>query len=484
METMTQVMLAFKTSFLDGIERIEPMALAVYYNLVMIDFAWALARQLFNQGASIPKLIIEKTVRYGLFYYFIIDYRTYFDAIINSLIKVGLVAGGNKFSPENFINPSLIFELGMTKLQPIEAFIWKNMYIGSTALVQTIIGFFIYVLIWVAFAVIAIQIFITFLEVYVVGTLTVYFLAFGVNKYTNFLAEKSIGAILSFAIKLMTLAFVLSVAHPALEAIPLIETNTDKFLQSCMSLLLTAGMIAWLCWQAPSLAAGLMAGSPTLSAGGLAGGMMAGGTAGMIAGGGMGAIGTLAGNLGGSMANSVGNFMKGAGAAGGGGSAAAGLDNTAYLASLGAASDSGGGGFSSAGSGAGDAGLTVKGSDLDPAEVAAGVSSGSGSASQSAGTASVSGDGGTGYADQMTASIANNGLDSNGVNSGSSALGKGGSEAANAIGGDGSSAKMGTAEMGVAASAVSDFALANQAIPPEASPSGGIGININPDKDE
>ena len=62
---------------------------------------------------------------------------------------------------------------------------------------------------------IGIQIFITYLEFYVIATLALILLPFGVNRRTAFLGEKAIGAVLSFGIKLMVLAFIAAVADSA-----------------------------------------------------------------------------------------------------------------------------------------------------------------------------------------------------------------------------------------------------------------------------
>ena len=276
MDTLTTVMQAFKTAFSSGTIAIKPMALGLYYSLLAIDFVWTMTKAAMQDGSNYLKIFVEKTMRYMIFLFLIKQYDMVFNAVVNSLITVGLTAGGSTLSASSFADPSLIFERGFTATEPILKFIDKMNPLALSMLGTFLLLAIVYLFIIVAFFIMSIQVFITYLEVYIVGTLAIYFLGCGVNKHTAFLAEKSIGAILSFAIKLMTLAFILSVANPILDGI-VIEGEPD--LKTYLKLLLGVTSIAFLCWQAPSLAAGLMAGSPSLSAGGVAGAAMASGAA-------------------------------------------------------------------------------------------------------------------------------------------------------------------------------------------------------------
>src|ERR1700690_2505364 len=90
----------------------------------------------------------------------------------------------------------------------------------------------------------------------------------GLLPQTKFLAEKAIGAVVSAGIKLMTLAFIIAVTSPVLASIHF--SGPEIKLNELWSVLLTTGAIAFLTWHAPSLTAGLLAGSPSLSAAGVA----------------------------------------------------------------------------------------------------------------------------------------------------------------------------------------------------------------------
>jgi type IV secretion system protein TrbL len=156
-----------------------------------------------------------------------------------------------------------------------------------------------YLLIMAAFLTMAIQAFLAVLEYYLITAVAGVLVPWALLPQTKFLAEKAIGAVVSAGIKLMVLAFIIAVTNPVLASIHF--SGPEIKLNELWSVLLTTGAIAFLSWHAPSLAAGLLAGSPSLAAGAVAqnlasGAMMAAGVAGgMVAAtrAAAGAIGTL-----------------------------------------------------------------------------------------------------------------------------------------------------------------------------------------------
>ena len=120
-----------------------------------------------------------------------------------------------------------------------------------------------YVLGMICYGVIAAQIFITWVEWYVIGACAVIFIAFLPNDSTKFMGEKAIGAVVATGVKLMVMGVVLSGVLEAINTLPL---ATDPTNSQCWINIGTMGILAWLSWQAPGMAAGLLAGSPSLSA--------------------------------------------------------------------------------------------------------------------------------------------------------------------------------------------------------------------------
>lgn len=387
---LTSVLIHFSTIFAQSVKNLVPYANNIFYAVVVIDFGWALSLMLLDpERQPLVSTAIRKAVRYGIFYWLIQNYSGVVTGLLKTFTTVGLAAGGNLLEPSVLTDPSYVIDLGFATWHPILKSIGLVNMLASH---RPIMALLTYIVAVIGYFIIAMQIFITYLEFYIVAGLAVYFLPLGCWDRTTFLSEKAISAIIAVSVRIMVVSFVLSASLPALIDL---QASSGSWIEGADNTQATKYMftvlaIAFLSWMVPSMAVGLFSGTPSLSGGqAIAGGMMMAAAVTQAISGGFGALqGALqAGSAAGSGAATLAGLANGAGASHGG-SAAAGLANTARLANLGAASDSGGGGFSSVGSGAGDAGLTVSGSDLNPAEVAAGVSGGSGSGSAESGGSS------------------------------------------------------------------------------------------------
>lgn len=270
--TLTTTLLNFIGIFSLGYGNLYPSTLWLFLALLGIEVVlfglyWAL-------GAGQILDAIKKILFIGIWFWIVSSFPVLVNQFVNSLIQAGsTAAGGLTF---NLLDPSAIAGKGLDVSQPImdkvEALPW-------TQIGQKIIISILYLIVMAIFLLIAIQVFITVLEFYLIVAIVSIFLPFGLMKHTKFLAEKSIGAVIASGIKMMVLSFILSVSGPVILAATLTATAT---LNEIFSLILTVGAIGLLAWNAPGIAAGLIAGSPSLSAGTavqntVAGGFMAAG---------------------------------------------------------------------------------------------------------------------------------------------------------------------------------------------------------------
>lgn len=513
MDTLTTIIANFKGAFTIGVANIKPMALGLYWSLLTIDFTWAAIQAVLKDGGSLLKTGVTKIVRYGIFLYFIKNYETVFHQVLDSLIKVGLTAGGNTISADLLADPSWLITQGFAVVDPI-----KNVILaGGTVAFGGLALVFAYFFIILAFFIIAIQVFVAYIEAYVIGTLAIIFLGCGVNKHTTFLAEKTIGAVLSMSIKLMTIGFIISISEPLLMKASIAFTIKD-ILESSLKLLASAMAIAFLCWQAPSLAAGMMAGAPSLSAGAVAGAMAAGaalaGTAmtagagaaaaiggGLASGAGAAANATMqAANAGLGLSDKVMNTSLsefGGGSSGGAGGGGMTAESVAAKMTGGGGGSTGGGTGAAAGgtaSGGGDTGASgaaesaPAGADSSSADTG-GASGATGSSDTGTGGASTGGGGGSSTTPQSGGGGTNGsggsggGGDGGGGSAGTSAQSTGASEVsssqAQAAAGDGNKQSSGITYEGIA----NRLSQTSNMIPPEASPQGGVGARISSDND-
>lgn len=259
--TLTAILTQFATLFNDGISNVTPYAIALFVTIATIDLAKTFLLDLLESDPI--KILVKKIFLYGLFYWFLNDYKMLVDAWLDGCVFVGLKAGGNVISTQQLTDPSYVITKGLEIAWPIMEQAKNQVGLSYENIPKSLTMVLCYVLIVFSFLVIAFQIFITYLEFYIIGALAVAFLPFGVIDKTAFLAEKAIGGIVSVGVKIMTLSFVLAAALPLLTTMSL-PANVDQ--NGAFLLLGTAAAVALLCWQAPGLAAGLMSGHPSLSA--------------------------------------------------------------------------------------------------------------------------------------------------------------------------------------------------------------------------
>jgi len=272
---LTELLNTFTTAFTSGVGYIHGDAKWLLGILIVIDLVLAVVLNL-SDGDHM-KTLITKILKYGFFIWLVMDYKTLVQIILDSFKTVGLKAGGGAISTALFNDPSNIATYGIWVTEPIFEFIdnlgavdvLKNLH-------KVIIAGWTGIVIMLCYFIIGIQIFITYLEFYIVAALALILLPFGVNRRTAFLGEKAIGAVLSFGIKLMVLAFIAAVTVPLIKtwSLPVDPSNKQMF-----CLLLGSLAITFLAWHAPAMAAGLLSGHPTLTAGTAAGTVVAGGWA-------------------------------------------------------------------------------------------------------------------------------------------------------------------------------------------------------------
>jgi len=180
--------------------------------------------------------------------------------VMNGFVATGQAAGGGAGPINWFSDPSAIIDLAENLTFEIEQEIHA---LPILAVGQQIMFGFVYLLIYLTFFILAIQVVVAILEFYLIATLAMALVPFGVNKYTAFLSEKAFGAVVSHGVKLMVLAFIITVAAPVMAGLNLPPNPT---LQQAYMCLLAAMTLAFLAWKAPDVAAGLFAGGPSLSA--------------------------------------------------------------------------------------------------------------------------------------------------------------------------------------------------------------------------
>ena len=263
---LTNLLNAFVGVFSAGSGNLLPVASRLFFLIAGIELTlagiwWAL------KGENILVGLLQKMLLLGMFSFFVLNWGSFLTAILTGFVWTGFVAGGQ--APAAGIalmkNPSAIIGQAMIITQPIAAQIGA---LSWYAIGSLIMYGWAYILTILAFFILAIQVFVTYLEFHLVAALSLILIPFGVFRHTAFVAERALGAVVSFGVKLMVLSFIVAAAHPVLSAIvvPASPTITQAY-----SVLLAALALAFLAWQAPAIAAGMISGGPSLTAGSAAG---------------------------------------------------------------------------------------------------------------------------------------------------------------------------------------------------------------------
>ncbi|MGN2246750.1 P-type conjugative transfer protein TrbL [Frateuria sp. GZRR35] len=283
---LTHILNTFVHAIGGGFGRLGPSANHLLYTIMGIDLVFFGLFAIAAEGGQIVVKSMRKLLGYGLFVLLVTQWPKLVAVIVQGFVWAGQTAGGNAPGP-SVQDPSAIVDFGFNVAQPMLDKV-STLAHGFTGTMENLPTIGLYELCIVgtiaAFLMIAIQCFIAYLEFMIVAVLSMVLLPFGPWKHTKFLSEKSLGAVISHGIKLMTLTFIVAIAGTVL---PSVVPATGVSVHDAIVAMGATLAIALLCMQAPNLAAGLMSGSPSLGAGAMLGtatGAAMGGAAAMGAG--------------------------------------------------------------------------------------------------------------------------------------------------------------------------------------------------------
>lgn len=242
-------------------------AKSLFGYLIALDFVTVVLMNLlsFGGGQNFISLTITKIMAYGFWLWIIQSWGYLCNTVVNSLTISSTSFGS--IPSDVLMHPSYIIDLGYDKAVP-----YFNYLTADTSWTNIVAKLGVYALtficacgLWLAFAIIAFQVFITYVEFYICSALMLLFLPFAVNKYTERFAQNCIGGVFSHGVKLMFLGAIISLSGPMLNTLNTQFTDVPTW-DHLFSCLLAPWAIAFLCWQAPSMAAGFMSGGPAISA--------------------------------------------------------------------------------------------------------------------------------------------------------------------------------------------------------------------------
>lgn len=298
---LNQLLDTFRTASVTGMVNLKPAALGLVTVLGILDVTamWGL-----YFGEMRVREIMGKVIKIGFFVILILNWGPITTAVEDTFVKVGQIASAHQTATK----PSSIMVEGTKKMYRL----WNNAiydipmsdtakssdnipYYDSngnlnkdaTKMVEAdkkanaptnpfsglgesiaaipgrIIKIILALAIFIAFAFIALNVLLCFVEFYLTTALSIILLPFGVNSHTSFISQKALGAVVNFGVKLMIMIFLLGLMSSMISKMDAI-TNDDY--GKLFEAVLQACMYAFLIWKLPSLISGMLSGTPSMGA--------------------------------------------------------------------------------------------------------------------------------------------------------------------------------------------------------------------------
>ncbi|WP_448140423.1 P-type conjugative transfer protein TrbL [Sphingopyxis fribergensis] len=235
---------------------------------------------------------LKKILYVGVFALIINSFQTLSEIIFSSFAGLGLVAGGGAISAQDLLMPGRLAGTGFEAAAPL--LYQASELVGPIDFFDNFVQIAVLMIAWVvvivAFFILAIQLFITILEFKLTSLAGFVLVPFALWNRTSFLAERVLGHVVSSGIKVMVLAVIVGIGSNYFADFTNAITGDEVSIEQAVSLMLASLAIFGLSIFGPGIASGLVSGAPQLGAGSVAataalavGGFAAGGAGAMAA---------------------------------------------------------------------------------------------------------------------------------------------------------------------------------------------------------
>ena len=296
---LNQLLDTFRNASVTGMVNLKPAALGLVAVLGILDITamWGL-----YFGEMRVREIMGKVIKISFFVILILNWGPITTAVEDTFVKVGQIASAHQTATK----PSSIMVEGTKKMyrlwnnaiydipmadgekaksgvpyydsngnlnkdaekmladsKPKSANPFSGLGEAIAAIPGRIIKIILALAIFIAFAFIALNVLLCFVEFYLTTALSIILLPFGVNSHTSFISQKALGAVVNFGVKLMIMIFLLGLMSTMIDKMDAI-TNDDY--GKLFEAVLQACMYAFLIWKLPSLISGMLSGTPSMGA--------------------------------------------------------------------------------------------------------------------------------------------------------------------------------------------------------------------------
>jgi type IV secretion system protein TrbL len=246
--------------------------------------------------------LIRKILYIGAFAFILNSFSTLADIIFHSFAQAGLTAGGGTLSADDLLKPGRLAGTGFTAAWPLLNQVSSLLGFWSffDNFLTIAILLFAWVIVIVAFFILAVQMFVTIIEFKLTSLAGFILVPFALWNRTSFLAERVLGNVVSSGIKVMVLAVIVGIGSNYFTQFTTALQGQEPDIGQAVSLMLASLALFGLGIFGPGIASGLVAGAPQLGAGAAVGTAI--GAAGVTYLGGAAAMGAARGAVGGGLA--------------------------------------------------------------------------------------------------------------------------------------------------------------------------------------
>src|ERR1700761_5812633 len=266
---------------------------AIDVTLAVLFWAWG------ADGDFLARLV-RKTLFVGVFAFLIGNWNSLARIIFESFAGLGLKASGASLSSTDFLRPGKIARVGRDAgrliLDSVSGLMGYVSFFEN--FIQISVLLFAWVVVLLAFFILAIQLFITLIEFKLTTLAGFVLIPFGLFGKTAFAAERVLGNVISSGVKVLVLAVVVGIGSTLFAQFTAGFGGNQPTIDNAMALMLGALALLGLGIFGPGIANGIVSGGPQLGAGAAVGtGLAAGGA--VVAGAGVaaGAVGLGGGAL-------------------------------------------------------------------------------------------------------------------------------------------------------------------------------------------
>ncbi len=276
--------LAVFTQYIDsGFGLLNGEAAWLASTLVVIDVTLAALFWAWGAQEDILARLVKKTLFAGVFAYLIGNWNHLAKIVFESFAGIGLKAAGAGLSEAEFLRPGRIAQVGVEAGRPLLDSVANLM--GYVSFFENFAQVFILLFAWMvvslAFFILAIQLFVTLIEFKLTTLAGFVLIPFGLFGKTAFAAERVLGNVISSGVKVLVLAVIVGIGSTLFSQFTAGFGGVEPTVDDALTIVLASLSLLGLGIYGPGVANGIVSGGPQLAAGSAIGANLAAG--GMVA---------------------------------------------------------------------------------------------------------------------------------------------------------------------------------------------------------